>query len=253
MRELAYALAGGAKPAPWWSASHERVLASARALDWPAQTLDVEAQACRIVGDEFYEMLNSAVTGLAPAQWLVSLAEKAGAALNTAIRNGDGDWEQLWALLCGLALTAPAGDTASESAKLAREQFPDIKDPYETALAEAGKGAKLLADRGLVPGIGAPADGCRPGRGAAGRPRRVRQPVPGRGAVQLRPGPGRVRGRPGSLVRVGHRLVLDRHGRGGRGDRVGRGGAARMAGRRRALGLRRDAVAEPAWDDRPAA
>ncbi len=162
MRELAYALAGGAKPAPWWSASHERVLASARALDWPAQTLDVEAQACRIVGDEFYEMLNSAVTGLAPAQWLVSLAEKAGAALNTAIRNGDGDWEQLWALLCGLALTAPAGDTASESAKLAREQFPDIKDPYETALAEAGKGAKLLADRGLVPGIGALADGCRP-------------------------------------------------------------------------------------------
>ena len=162
MRELAYALAGGAKPAPWWSASHERVLASARALDWPAQTLDVEAQACRIVGDEFYEMLNSAVTGLAPAQWLVSLAEKAGAALNTAIRNGDGDWEQLWALLCGLALISPAGDTGSENAKLAREQFPDIKDPYETALAEAGKGAKLLADRGLVPGIGAPADGCRP-------------------------------------------------------------------------------------------
>ena len=49
MREMAYALAGGAKPAPWWSASHERVLASARALDWPARTLDVEAQACRIV------------------------------------------------------------------------------------------------------------------------------------------------------------------------------------------------------------
>ena len=80
MRELAYALAGGVEPAPWWRESHERVLAAARALDWPARSLDVEAQASRVVGDEFYEMLNSAVTGLAPAQWLVSLAEKAGAA-----------------------------------------------------------------------------------------------------------------------------------------------------------------------------
>ena len=161
MRELAYALAGGVEPAPWWRESHERVLAAARALDWPARSLDVEAQASRVVGDEFYEMLNSAVTGLAPAQWLVSLAEKAGAALSTAIRNGDGDWKRLWALLCGLALMAPAGDTGSETAKLDREQFPDIKDPFETALAEAGKGAKLLADRGLVPGIGAQADECR--------------------------------------------------------------------------------------------
>ena len=161
MQELAYALAGGVEPAPWWKESHERVLAATRALDWPARSLDVEAQASRVVGDEFYEMLNSAVTGLAPAQWLVSLAEKAGAALSTAIRNGDGDWERLWALLCGLALMAPAGDTGSETAKLDREQFPDIKDPFETALAEAGKGAKLLADRGLVPGIGVQADECR--------------------------------------------------------------------------------------------
>lgn len=121
MQELAYALAGGVEPAPWWKESHERVLAATRALDWPARSLDVEAQASRVVGDEFYEMLNSAVTGLAPAQWLVSLAEKAGAALSTAIRNGDDDWEQLWALLCGLALMAPAGDTGSETAKLDRE------------------------------------------------------------------------------------------------------------------------------------
>jgi hypothetical protein len=41
----------------------------------------------------------------------------------------------VWALLCGLALTAPPGDTQSESAKLAHAQFPDIKDPYATARA----------------------------------------------------------------------------------------------------------------------
>ena len=79
---------------------------------------------------------------------------------------GTGDWRRLWALLCGLALTVPPGDTQSETAKLARETFPDIKDPYVTALAEAGKAAKLLADRGLASGIGHPADGSR----AAGDP-----------------------------------------------------------------------------------
>ena len=94
MQELAYALAGGVEPAPWWKESHERVLAATRALDWPARSLDVEAQASRVVGDEFYEMLNSAVTGLAPAQWLVSLAEKAGRLLAppsaTAMVTGSG-------------------------------------------------------------------------------------------------------------------------------------------------------------------
>jgi hypothetical protein len=77
------------------------------------------------------------------------------------VASGTGDWRQLWALLCGLALTAPPGDADSETAKLARARFPDIKDPYLTALAEAGKAAKLLADRGLASGIGHPADGCR--------------------------------------------------------------------------------------------
>ena len=73
-----------------------------------------------------------------------------------------GNWPQLWALLCGLALTVPPGDPQSETAKLARETFPDIKDPYETVLAEAAQAAKLLADRGLTAGLEHPADGARP-------------------------------------------------------------------------------------------
>jgi hypothetical protein len=166
LRDLAYALAGGAEPRPWWGESHRRILAAARALAWPSRLVDAETQACRIVGDEFYERLNSRATGLHPSQWLRALAEDTGAALQASVAGGAGDWRQLWALLCGLALTVPPGDTQSETAKLARARFPDIKDPYVTALAEAGKAAKLLADRGLASGIGYPADGSR----AAGDP-----------------------------------------------------------------------------------
>ena len=166
LQDLAYALAGGAEPRPWWGESHRRILAAARALTWPSRLMDLETQACRIVGDEFYERLNSRVTGLHPPQWLRALVEETGAALRASVADGTGDWQQLWALLRGLALTAPPGDTDSETAKLARARFPDIKDPYLTALAEAGKAAKLLAARGLVSGIGHLADGCR----AAGDP-----------------------------------------------------------------------------------
>ena len=166
LRDLAYALAGGAEPRPWWGESHQRILAAARALTWPSRLVDLETQACRIVGDEFYERLNSRVTGLHPPQWLRALAEVTGAALRASVADGTGDWRQLRALLCGLALTAPPGDTESETAKLARARFPDIKDPHATALAEAGKAARLLADRGLASGNGNPADGCR----AAGDP-----------------------------------------------------------------------------------
>ena len=161
LRDLAYALAGGAEPGPWWGESHQRILAAARALTWPSRLADLETQACQIVGDEFYERLNSRLTGLHPPQWLRALAEETGAALRASVADGTGDWRQLWALLRGLALTAPPGDTESETAKLARARFPDIKDPYVTALAEAGKAAKLLADRGLASGIGHPADGSR--------------------------------------------------------------------------------------------
>jgi len=166
LRDLAYALAGGAEPRPWWGESHQRILAAARALTWPSRLVDLETQACQIVGDEFYERLTSRLTGLHPRQWLRALAEETGAALRASVADGTGDWRQLRALLRGLALTAPPGDTESETAKLARARFPDIKDPYRTALAEAGQAAKLLADRGLASGIGHLADGCR----AAGDP-----------------------------------------------------------------------------------
>ncbi len=164
--DVAYALAGGAEPRPWWAESHERILAAARALTWPSRLVELETQACRIVGDEFYERLNSQLSGHHPPQWLRMLAEETAAALRASVADGTGDWRQLWALLCGLALTVPPGDTQSTTARLAREQFPDIKDPYVTAQAEAGKAARLLADRGLASGLGHAVDGCR----AAGDP-----------------------------------------------------------------------------------
>ena len=116
------------------------------------------------MGDEFYERLNSPLAGLHPSRWLRVLAEETGAALRASVAGGTGDWRQLWALLCGLALTAPPGDPQSETAKLARETFPDIKDPYETVQAEAGQAAKLLAERGLAPASSTPLTApARPG------------------------------------------------------------------------------------------
>jgi hypothetical protein len=159
--DLAYRLAGGVPVAPpWWRESHERILARARALTWPSRLADLETQTCQIVGDEFYDRLQSPGTGFHPAQWLRALAEEAGAALRTALAEGADDWQQLWALLCGLALTAPQtpADAVDETA---RELFPDIKDPHETALAEADQAAKLLADRGLEPVGTWTADGSR--------------------------------------------------------------------------------------------
>jgi hypothetical protein len=163
-RELAYRLAGGVPAEPWWRESHERILARARALTWPSRLVDLETQACQIVGDEFYDRLQSRETGLHPAQWLRALAEETGAALRAALAQGADDWQKLWALLCGLALTAPRtpADAASKTVLSVREEFPDIKDPLQTALAEAGKVAELLANRRLEPGAGRPADGSQP-------------------------------------------------------------------------------------------
>jgi hypothetical protein len=165
-RDLAYALAGGAEPRPWWGESHQRILTAARAATWPSRLVDLETQACQIVGDEFYERLNKQLTGLHPPQWLRALAEETGAALRASVADGTGYWRQLWSLLRGLALTAPPGDTESEDAKLARARFPDIKDPHMIALAEVGKAASLLKGRGLISGIGHQSDGCQ----AAGDP-----------------------------------------------------------------------------------
>lgn len=164
LREMAYRLAGGATAEPWWRESHGRILARARALAWPSRLADLETQACQIVGDEFCDRLESPGTGLHPAQWLRALTEEAGAALRKALAQGSDEWRGLWALLCGLALTAPRapGDAADETAQWLREEFPDIKDPLQTAQAEVNKAANLLAARGLEPGADCPADGSRP-------------------------------------------------------------------------------------------
>jgi len=164
LRELAYRLAGGAPAAAWWRESHERILARTRALSWPSRLVDLETQACQIVGDEFWDGLQSPQTGLHPAQWLRALAEETGAVLRAEVAQGADDWQKLWALLCGLALTAPRmlAEAVSETVPSAREMFPDIKDPYETTLAEVGKVARLLADRGLEPGADGLAGGSRP-------------------------------------------------------------------------------------------
>ena len=159
-------MAGGANPRPWWGESHQRILAAARALAWPSRLVDLETQACQIVGDEFYERLNSEPSGLHPSQWLRVLAEETGTELRASVADGTGDWRPLWALLYGLALTVPPGDPQSETAKLTRETFPDIKDPYLTVLAEADQAAKLLADRGLAADFALSADGPR----SAGNP-----------------------------------------------------------------------------------
>jgi hypothetical protein len=161
-RDMAYALAGGADPSPWWAESHQRILAAARVLTWPSRLVDLETQACRIVGDEFYERLNSEQGGMHPSQWLLALAGETGTELRASVADGTGDWPQLWALLSGLALTVPPGDPQNETVKLAREVFPDIKDLYETVLAEADQAAKLLADRGLAADVALPADGAQP-------------------------------------------------------------------------------------------
>jgi hypothetical protein len=165
-RELAYRLAGGAPAEAWWRESHERILARARALTWPSRLVDLETQTCQIVGDEFYDRLQSPETGLHPAQWLRALAEEAGATLHAEIAQGADDWQKLWAVLCGLALMTPRmlTEAVGETALSVREEFPDIQDPYETALAEAGKVTKLLADRGQEAGVSCPAGGSRPAR-----------------------------------------------------------------------------------------
>src|SRR5262249_49612056 len=107
VRALALAGAAGAEPRPWWADSHQGILPAARALPWPARLVDLETQACQIVGDEFDERLNLRLTGLHPPQWLRALVEETGAALRASVASGTGDWRELGALLCGLARTAP--------------------------------------------------------------------------------------------------------------------------------------------------
>ena len=132
LRELAYRFAGGAPPEAWWRESHDRILALARALTWPARLVDRETQACQIVGDEFYDRLRSPGTGLHPAQWLRALAEETGAALRATLAQGADDWQKLWALLCGLALAAPRtpAGAVDETVRERLPEFPGIRGSF---------------------------------------------------------------------------------------------------------------------------
>jgi hypothetical protein len=182
-RDLAYRMAGGADPAPWWRESHDRVLDRARAASWPEGRVGLEDLTCELVGGELYECLQRYGEGHHPAQWLVALMEAGGAALRSSLAgdfadnpgdggddgdggDGAGDWRGLWSLLRGIALTAPRTPPEARGGPglLASKYFPSIRDPHETALAEAGQAAKLLADRGVA--ALSPDGGCR----AAGTP-----------------------------------------------------------------------------------
>lgn len=166
-RELAYRMAGGVDPAPWWPGSHERVLAAARAATWPDRRVELEDLTCRVVGDELCDRLGRHGDGHHPAQWLAALSGAAGAALRSALAAdgapdgggdaSDGEWRGLWSLLCGIALIAPpAGDDPREGTNLlARRLFPEIKDPRTAALAEA---AQVTAGLGTTD---VPPQGCR--------------------------------------------------------------------------------------------
>jgi hypothetical protein len=162
LRNLAYLLAGGAEEAPWWRGSHERVVQKARALGWPSRLRGVEDQACELVGGQFYDNLEAHDGGHHQAQWARALAESAGAALRAAITGG-GDWQPLWALLYGVALTTPEPATADEEAAL-REEFPGIKDACATAVTELEKAAALLSssERLAVTPLSLPVSGPRP-------------------------------------------------------------------------------------------
>lgn len=162
-RDLAYRLAGGADEAPWWRDSHERVLQKARALDWPSRLSGVEEQTCELVGGQFYDNLQAHDGGHHQAQWLRALVEYVGAALRKAVTDG-GDWQPLWTLLYGVALTTPEPAAGDEQETALREEFPAIKDPCATAVAQLEEAATLLSpsERLVVTPLKLPVSGARP-------------------------------------------------------------------------------------------
>ncbi|HEY1627317.1 MAG TPA: hypothetical protein VGG16_26350 [Streptosporangiaceae bacterium] len=162
-RDLAYRLAGGADEAPWWRDSHERVLQRARALDWPSRLSGIEDQTCELVGGQFYDNLQVHDGGHHQAQWLRALVEYAGAALRKAVTGG-GDWRPLWTLLYGVVLTTPEPGAGDEQETARRGEFPDIKDPYATALAELEKAETLLSpsERSVATSLSLPVSGVLP-------------------------------------------------------------------------------------------
>jgi hypothetical protein len=61
-----------------------------------------------------------------------------------------------------LKTTRTPRDALSESTLRSREMFPDIREPYDVAMAEMGHIAGLLSDRGLEPAVRYPVGGIRP-------------------------------------------------------------------------------------------
>jgi len=126
---------------PWWTESHETVLAQARTAQWPSRLLDIEALAGRLAGDEFHARVNAPGpgTGLTPAGWLQALTGTAVDAMAADLAADGKDWPQLWAFCCGLADAETAEDLAAE--------------------------ADAIADRGLTPVPGIPVPWYQPTEG----------------------------------------------------------------------------------------
>ena len=138
----------GRSPRPGGASPIERILAAARALTWPSRLVDLETQACQIVGDEFYERLNSRLTGLHPPQWLRALAEQTGAALQASVAAR----HRRLAAAVGAAVRAGADRTARRHRERDREAGPRALPRHQGSLPDrAGRSGQ--------------------GRQAAGRPR----------------------------------------------------------------------------------
>lgn len=141
------------EPAPWWADSHERVLAAARAAEWPSDLPGIERRACEVAGDEFCDRIQAWESGLHATHWLAELAVRAGAELRAAVADDRPEWPRLWAFLRGLALIAPRQSPFAEDwdRVIARMEMPLDEDPFEVAQAETVGAGRLLAGRGLVP------------------------------------------------------------------------------------------------------
>jgi hypothetical protein len=88
------------------------------------------------VGGQFYDDFQAHEGGHHQAQSLRALVEYAGAALREAVTDG-GDWQPLWTLLYGIALTAPK--------PAAEDERGAVTDSYATAVTELEKTATLLS------------------------------------------------------------------------------------------------------------
>jgi hypothetical protein len=125
----------GRRTWPWWTKSHETVLAQVRAAQWPSRLLDIEALAGRLAGDEFHVRVNAPGpgTGLTPAGWLQALTGTAVDAMAADLAADGKSWPQLWAFCCGLADGESAEDLAAEADAIADRDFtpvPGIPVPW---------------------------------------------------------------------------------------------------------------------------